>query len=336
MIAELYESARLKPSMLWQIRLAGQHILHYRHQYEPVAERAGIPWWTLGLIHMREASGDFNLRIKDGSPLRGSESWSDSALATIKPRNKHGLTVSGDVEAEGQFCEEWNGLGYRARGINSPYLWSGTQHYLEGKYVRDGEFNSSFVDKQPGVMAVRKWLETEGHLAPGGSAKPFRPELKPADPKPSGGVLGTAAGSANSPNGTDAVDMTASMGKFPGPWDTPHPFRSQLAGYIKAAQETTTVGHINYGKPVTAVLPVTSAQNLRVWYPAYIWMAEDVMAQRLKDAGYAPWSGMAYKTGETQRLRQWYQSLDWGPAAGLAPVRGITIEVFEDEPKKPA
>src|SRR4029077_15766876 len=46
--------------------------------------------------------------------------------------------------------EEYNGLGYAARGVPSPYVWSGTDQYRSGKYVRDGIYDPNAVDSQPG------------------------------------------------------------------------------------------------------------------------------------------------------------------------------------------
>ena len=37
--------------------------------------------------------------------------------------------------------EQYNGLGYAARGRPSPYIWSGTDQYRSGKYVRDGVYD---------------------------------------------------------------------------------------------------------------------------------------------------------------------------------------------------
>jgi len=55
--------------------------------------------------------------------------------------------------------EEYNGLGYASRGVPSPYVWSGTDQYRSGKYVRDGDYDPNAIDSQPGcaglLMAMR-------------------------------------------------------------------------------------------------------------------------------------------------------------------------------------
>lgn len=52
--------------------------------------------------------------------------------------------------------EEYNGLGYAARGQPSPYLWSGTDQYRSGKYVRDGVYDANAVDSQLGCAGLLK------------------------------------------------------------------------------------------------------------------------------------------------------------------------------------
>jgi lysozyme family protein len=57
-----------------------------------------------------------------------------------------------------QHLERYNGLGYRNKGIYSPYLWSFTNHYIEGKYIADGVWSATAVSKQVGCAAILKEL----------------------------------------------------------------------------------------------------------------------------------------------------------------------------------
>jgi hypothetical protein len=50
--------------------------------------------------------------------------------------------------------EQYNGLGYASRGRASPYIWSGTDQYVSGKYVRDGVYDASAVDQQLGCAGL--------------------------------------------------------------------------------------------------------------------------------------------------------------------------------------
>ncbi len=50
--------------------------------------------------------------------------------------------------------ERYNGVGYANRGLPSPYIWSGTDQYVKGKYVADGVFDPEEVDKQLGCVGL--------------------------------------------------------------------------------------------------------------------------------------------------------------------------------------
>lgn len=50
--------------------------------------------------------------------------------------------------------EQYNGLGYAYKNTPSPYIWSGTDQYQKGKYIRDHVFDPNVVDKQLGVAGL--------------------------------------------------------------------------------------------------------------------------------------------------------------------------------------
>ncbi len=62
--------------------------------------------------------------------------------------------------------EGYNGLGYRNRGVPSPYLFSGTTVYEKGKYTGDGKYSASAIDQQLGVVAVLKRMKERGIALP--------------------------------------------------------------------------------------------------------------------------------------------------------------------------
>ncbi len=99
--------------------------------------------------------------------------------------------------------EEYNGLGYAARGRPSPYIWSGTDQYRSGKYVRDGVYDPDAVDSQLGcagllmaMMALDPTIQFAGsHSAainPTSAAapKPIRSSPAPSIAHPSKGSIG--------------------------------------------------------------------------------------------------------------------------------------------------
>src|SRR5690606_2363417 len=81
-----------------------------------------------------------------------------------------------------ELLERYNGLGYRNKGLPSPYLWAGTDQYQKGKYVKDGKFDSNHVDQQLGVAPILMKLRE--------AAAPVQPAPIPTvplpDPKPGG------------------------------------------------------------------------------------------------------------------------------------------------------
>ena len=135
-------------------------------RYQIASERTGVPWFFIAVIHEREASQNWNTQLGQGDPLgsvsvhvpkgRGPfKTWEDSAYdalvncAPFAARNRD-WSIGGTLT----MLEQYNGLGYAARGRPSPYIWSGTDQYVSGKYVRDGVFDASVVDQQLGCAGL--------------------------------------------------------------------------------------------------------------------------------------------------------------------------------------
>ena len=140
----------------------------------------GVPWFVVAGLHERESSSSWRHHLHEGSPLlhrtryipRGRlpspkdppytfEQSAEDALYILKREDRVNWRSRPAAE---DAIERFNGLGYRNRGLPSPYLWSGTTRYSRGKYVADGKFSSIVIDKQPGVMAIWKRLAERGML----------------------------------------------------------------------------------------------------------------------------------------------------------------------------
>ena len=50
--------------------------------------------------------------------------------------------------------EGFNGWGYRAQKINSPYLWSYSNLYTSGKYIADKKWSKAAVSRQCGAAVI--------------------------------------------------------------------------------------------------------------------------------------------------------------------------------------
>ncbi|MBR1249409.1 hypothetical protein JQ609_21080 [Bradyrhizobium sp. AUGA SZCCT0169] len=135
-------------------------------RYQAVAAKTGVPWPFIAVAHERECSQDWSGSLAQGDPWnrvsvhvpagRGPfKSWEDAAIDALvncaprAARNKD-WSIGGTLT----MLEQYNGLGYAARRRPSPYIWSGTDQYVSGKYVRDGVYDPSTVDRQLGCAGL--------------------------------------------------------------------------------------------------------------------------------------------------------------------------------------
>jgi lysozyme family protein len=137
-----------------------------KRRYQAVERETGVPWPAIAVIHERESSQDWRASLAQGDPWnrvsvhvpagRGPfESWEAAAIdALVKCPPFLARHRDWSIAAALTALETYNGIGYAARGVPSPYLWSGTNQYRAGKYVRDGVYDSSKVDSQLGCAAL--------------------------------------------------------------------------------------------------------------------------------------------------------------------------------------
>lgn len=180
----LWRSARITDTGRFKTDAA--RILKNKDRYQEVATAVNpaMPWWFVGIIHSLEAGGSFQKHLHNGDSLRartvnvpkgrpvGSNppfTWFASAYDALTMRGKAYHKQSDWSIARILWrLEGYNGYGYRLyRGIHSPYLWAGTNHYTAGKYVRDGVWDSNAVSTQSGAAGLMLALgvgETDGEL----------------------------------------------------------------------------------------------------------------------------------------------------------------------------
>lgn len=172
-------------------------LLAAKSRYQTVEAKTGVPWFVIAVIHQRESSQLWSASLAQGDPWnrvsthvpkgRGPfRSWEEAAIdalvncAPYAARNKD-WSVGGTL----LLLEQYNGLGYAAKGVPSPYLWAGTDQYVAGKYVRDGVYDTTAVDKQLGCAGLIKALMALDPSIKFGavSAKP-PPDPAPKQPVP--------------------------------------------------------------------------------------------------------------------------------------------------------
>jgi len=184
-------------------------------RYQAVSAKTGVPWAFIAVAHERECSQDWTGSLAQGDPWnrvsvhvpagRGPfKSWEDAAIDALVNCAPH-AAKNKDWSIGGTLAmlEQYNGLGYAARGRPSPYIWSGTDQYVSGKYVRDGVYDPNAVDSQLGcagllmaMMALDPAITVPGTpVSPVKSvaartSTPIRRSAGPSIAQPSNGSIG--------------------------------------------------------------------------------------------------------------------------------------------------
>lgn len=182
--AASWSAMKVVPSRLPQLESIANKIIANRAPYEEVQAELGIPWWWIAIINERESSGNLSTYLGNGEPLnrvtqlvprgRGPfSSWKEGAVDALKLQ---GLDKWKDWSIEGSLyqAEAYNGWGYLGK-TNSPYIWSWTDRYTQGKYVADGRYSASTVDPQPGFAAILWQLVQMGAVSMPEHTKPPEP-----------------------------------------------------------------------------------------------------------------------------------------------------------------
>lgn len=160
-----------------------------KKRYETVAKATGIPAMLICAIHYREGF-DFTRYLHNGEKLGKpttyvpagilfkENEWEKAAIHALggdiadangKPslkafqtiRQSLGLTAdSKDTGAMMAFSEQYNGMGYRSRGIRSCYVYAGTNLNQPGRYVADHKFDPKSVDQRLGTAAVMMGIQS--------------------------------------------------------------------------------------------------------------------------------------------------------------------------------
>lgn len=156
----------------------------------------GMPWWWVGAVHSLEAGLSWSTHLHNGDPLSrrtthvpagrpagGSPpfTWEASACDAL---TLHALekVPSWEIERCLYEWERYNGFGYIARRVNSPYLWSFTNQYERGKYVVDGRFDVNAVSQQCGCVAIAKVIGELENASPPPVVVDLAPVGPPAAP----------------------------------------------------------------------------------------------------------------------------------------------------------
>jgi lysozyme family protein len=134
--------------------------------YGDVLKLIQVPIVVQATICEREDGNDFTKNPAQGDPWnrpsihvprnRGPfNSWVEAAVDAWSVCDK--LNVNSQPWSLPYACFKWegyNGFGYRAHGVRTPYVVGGTNLQQPGKFVADGSFDPSHIDSQLGCLPI--------------------------------------------------------------------------------------------------------------------------------------------------------------------------------------
>jgi uncharacterized protein (TIGR02594 family) len=197
----LWNNASINPDKLGKVKEIADILVGNKDHYDRVSIQTSVPWFVVGLIHSLEASFKFTTHLHNGDLLgqpttdvpRGRpltppfDDWVHSAVDALQMKGLQNVgTGAWTIERIAFELERYNGWGYRTNNLSvlSPYLWSFTNQYTKGKYVRDHVFNPNAVSDQAGAIAILKRLIAAGVSVT--AQGPVAPPPPPPPPVPTG------------------------------------------------------------------------------------------------------------------------------------------------------
>jgi lysozyme family protein len=150
-----------------------------RERYQKIEDEICVPWYFVGIIHGMECAFDFNKHLHNGDPLRyrtvqipkgrpqtwnPPTDWHSSAVDALR-YDKFADLTDWDLARMLYRWEAYN--GWRSRllyKINTPYLWSFSNHYTKGKFVADNVWDGNAVSKQCGAAVMLKAIVESGAI----------------------------------------------------------------------------------------------------------------------------------------------------------------------------
>src|SRR5215472_2163923 len=171
--ASLWDAATIMPAHVADAQKVAAGIVAKKGAFIAVQNATGVPWPMVGAMLYRESNLDLNTYLGNGQSLhqvttivpkgRGPfATFQDGAVDALTLQGMTGIAPADwTIERVLYWLERFNGQGYFNRG-NSPYLWSWTDQYHGGKFVRDGVYDSNTWDAQGGCVAILKTLELQG------------------------------------------------------------------------------------------------------------------------------------------------------------------------------
>ena len=178
----LFDSCVIRPDKANEVRWYVSRLTDpaRRERYQRIEDEVCVPWYFVGIIHGMECGFDFNKHLHNGDPLRARTvqipknrperwnpptDWHSSAVDALR-YDKFADLTDWNLARMLYRWEAYN--GWRSRllyNINTPYLWSFSNHYTKGKFVADNVWDANAVSRQCGAAVMLKMLVESGAIA---------------------------------------------------------------------------------------------------------------------------------------------------------------------------
>lgn len=165
-----YAKCSVRPECRATVGYYARRLRAGQQNYELVQSALGVPWGFVGVIHAMECGFNFSCHLHNGDPLTARTShvpkgrpagteppftWLQSAVDALQLRKLNEVT-DWSVAHLLYLLEGYNGFGYRQHGVPTPYLWSFSNLYSQGKFTQDGKFDPNAVSRQCGAALMLK------------------------------------------------------------------------------------------------------------------------------------------------------------------------------------
>jgi lysozyme family protein len=176
----LFDTCQIRPERASEVNATVKKIAQHRDRYQLVGGPLRVPWYFVGVIHCMEGSLSFSRHLHNGDPLTARTvqeppnrpvsgqppfTWEASATDALAMKKLQNVTDWSLPRTLYQL-EGYNGFGYRLRHpeVLTPYLWSFSGHYTQGKYIADGTFSPTAGSKQCGAAILLRRMAELGIL----------------------------------------------------------------------------------------------------------------------------------------------------------------------------
>lgn len=164
--AEQWDSMIINASRVREFDNLAKYAMEHSRSYRVIEEQTGVPWPMIACLHQRESGANFNTYLGNGDRLdrktvnvpagRGPfASFEEGAIDALH-YDRLDRVIDWRLEKILYNMELFNGAGYYNHGLPSPYVWGGTNIQKPGKYVADGQWSSTAIDRQPGCAPLLK------------------------------------------------------------------------------------------------------------------------------------------------------------------------------------